>query len=576
MPPDPHPQPIWLAMTWRPRNGVGSLNNETFNHLPILLSTFTLFRIPSNDHNPDLIPLHSRNWSLEISSPGIPMQSRINSSPQSHVHNDARDSGPARLQETSAGFDNKSSQDSEDEIDWREAALNSLPPPCSPNSSASPTFDRTWPASEASPTDSPVSRFVKLAPSCLSRADLNYLHQKGACSLPDEELRDALIESYIDYIHPCYPFLDLDLLDKALCGNSDQQFILPVLRAVMFAGASWVDIKIITRVLLKAYHETSTGNIDILYFNSFPKHRRTHIEPRELREIEDDFRGWLENAPSEVLHVGPMPSRSDADERALFVHRALLSILYHTGFVLIHRQRSLPSGGPDERNAARQIEGAPRAIVRKAAIQVNKIIMDAYAADVMKEMPPNVISCLFPISISHITHMKSDDPMLRYEGRQRLEECRQALRELVDGHLAAEWAVNFLNYVESKLNAAPDLTKRASAVVCGKAPSTVQGKMSLTGYDQRQRWEQDRCQNAEGETAIQAAVSEGPKSIDLAPTNLDEQLNTAHNPFLYVHTPDVFSDLVNFPDTWLGGPDVQNSASSGPWVENDTISMSFA
>ncbi|EXJ70664.1 uncharacterized protein A1O5_05654 [Cladophialophora psammophila CBS 110553] len=569
---------------------------------------------------------------------------------------------------------------------------------------------------------------------------MNYLHQKGACSLPDAELRDALIESYIDYIHPCYPFLDLDLLDKALCGNSDQQFSLPVLQAVMFAGSSWVDIKllrrrgfltrkaarmtfylrtrllydldyekdpmcniqtlillslwwegppqhkdgwhwlgialslaraiglhqdinnqylkpkaralrrrlwwsctirdtfasiatnrvprirdsdfrvtpltlddfeinvhsrpndqnvrakslylqrqqaavciqtasicrIITRVLLKAYHETSTGNIDILYFNSFPKHRRTHIEPRELREIEDDFRGWLESAPSEVLHVGPMPSRSDAHERALFVHRALLSILYHTGFVLIHRQRSLPSGGPDERNAAQQIEGAPRAIVREAAIQVNKIIMDAYAADVMKEMPPTVISCLFPISISHITDMKSDDPMLRYEGRQRLEECRQALRELVDGHLAAEWAVNFLNYVESKLNALPDLTKRVSAAVCGKAPSTVPEKTSMTGYDQCQRCGQDRCRNAEGDTAIQAAVSEEPKSIDFALTNLDEQLTTAHSPFLYVHTPDGFSDLVNFPDAWLGGPDAQNSASGGVLVENDTISMSFA
>ncbi|OQV08483.1 Fungal specific transcription factor domain-containing protein [Cladophialophora immunda] len=336
--------------------------------------------------------------------------------------------------------------------------------------------------------------------------------------------------------------------------------------------------RIITRVLLKAYHETSTGNIDILYFHPIPKQRKTHIEPRELRDIEDDFRQWLENAPSEVLHPGPMPSRSDTHERALFVHRALLSILYHTGFVLIHRQRTLPSNGhvPDEPNKSPLAEGTPRAIVREAALQVNKIIMDAYAADVMKEMPPTVISCLFPISVSHITDMKSEDPMVRYEGRQRLEECRQALRELVDGHLSAEWAVNFLSYVESRLNPVQHpTTKRGPAVVHGKTLSTVPEKMSLAGYDQCQGWEQNRGQNTEGDAPIQPSGSEGPKSTNLASPNLDEQPTAEHNPFLYTHTPAGFSDLV-FPDTWLGGPDAQNSTSGGTWVDNDIISLPFA
>ncbi|KIX99563.1 uncharacterized protein Z520_05139 [Fonsecaea multimorphosa CBS 102226] len=686
-------------------------------------------------------------------------QSRQHPPPDSSTDHTPPNSDPVMVQQTSVSLENKSTQDSEDDIDWYEAAVNSVPPQYSPNSSASSTFDRTWPTSGPSSTDSPVAPFVKLAPSHMSRADVNYLHEKGACSLPDAELRDALIESYIDYIHPCYPFLDLELLDKALCGNSNQQFSLPVLQAIMFAASSWVDIKllrrrgfltrkaarmtfylrtrvsvapvcqtncqltpsellydldyekdpmcniqtlillslwfegppqykdgwhwlgialslarsiglhqdinnqyltpkaralrrrlwwsctirdtcasiatnrvprirdsdfrvapltfddfemniqsrpdhhnmrakslylqrqqvsicihtasicrIITRVLLNAFHETPTGNIDILYFHSIPKQRGPHIEPRELRGIEDQFRRWLEGAPSEVLHAGPLPSRLDTHEKALFVHRALLSILYHTGFVLIHRQRTLASDGhePDERSTATHDEGTPRAIIREAAMQVNKIIMDAYAADVMKEMPPTVISCLFPISLSHLTDMRSEDPVVRCEGRQRLEECRQAIRELMDGHMAAEWAINFLNHVESRLHSALDPTKRGSAVGCGKAPSNGPEKRSPAGYDQRQRWEQQiGAQSTGGDSAIHLSAGERPKSTDLGSTTLDEQLTTEHNPFLYTHTPAGFSDLI-FPDTWLGGPDAQNNASSGAWVDSDIMSMPFA
>lgn len=192
--------------------------------------------------------------------------------------------------------------------------------------------------------------------------------------------------------------------------------------------------RIITRVLLAAYHETSTGNIGILYNTSTPEGGKSNVEPTKLQRIDEEFRAWQSNVQSEILHLGTLTSPPSRTEQAVLVHRALLSILYHSGFIMLHRQRD--STPPSH--------VSPRELVRDASRQVNKIIMDMYVTDLMKDMPPTVISLLFPVSMSHILDTKHPDPKVRDKGRQKLEECKQALRELCDGQLAAEWAVNFL------------------------------------------------------------------------------------------------------------------------------------
>lgn len=194
--------------------------------------------------------------------------------------------------------------------------------------------------------------------------------------------------------------------------------------------------RIITRVLLAAYQETSTGNIDILYTSSTPKEVKPDIEPTRLQRIDDEFRDWQNSTPKEALHLEHIIAPASRIEQATLVHRALLSTLYHTGLILLHRQRKIGS-------LSMSCDGS-RELVRNHATQANKIVMDMYIADLMKDMPPTVISLLFPVSMSHILDMKSRDATLREQGRQRLEECKQVLRELSDGQLAAEWAVNFL------------------------------------------------------------------------------------------------------------------------------------
>jgi hypothetical protein len=139
-------------------------------------------------------------------------------------------------------------QDVDSDINWREAALESVPPPRPINPSISPSFRGSCPDSGIGLHSSEAPSFLTPAPSYLSEDDIDYLHRKGALCIPDQELRDALIESYVHFIHPCYPIIDLDLLEDTLLGNSDERFSFAVFQAIMFAGSAWVDIKLLRKL----------------------------------------------------------------------------------------------------------------------------------------------------------------------------------------------------------------------------------------------------------------------------------------------------------------------------------------
>lgn len=92
---------------------------------------------------------------------------------------------------------------------------------------------------------SQLPAFVKPLPAKLASEDVKYLHAKGALALPDLSLQNALLQSYVEYVHPYMPLIDIhDFLNAihsrdGLCG----QISLFLYHAVMFAAAAFVDIK---------------------------------------------------------------------------------------------------------------------------------------------------------------------------------------------------------------------------------------------------------------------------------------------------------------------------------------------
>lgn len=85
-------------------------------------------------------------------------------------------------------------------------------------------------------------------PSNLPDIDLDILKKRGALTLPPSSLRNALLQSYIDNIHPITPIADIlsiKLVQESGTQDNDglwgcQLIGFPLLQAIMFAGATHV------------------------------------------------------------------------------------------------------------------------------------------------------------------------------------------------------------------------------------------------------------------------------------------------------------------------------------------------
>jgi hypothetical protein len=133
----------------------------------------------------------------------------------------------------------------QDQDDLNAFAMRSLPEPMiSPVLSADFSANGRTFSMERSLTAPTTPLYLKPLPQHLGMDDIEYLHRKGALSVPDPDLRDALLRSYIEFVHPCLPILDLrSFQDSIQNPNEYSQLSYPLFQAVMFAGAAWVDIK---------------------------------------------------------------------------------------------------------------------------------------------------------------------------------------------------------------------------------------------------------------------------------------------------------------------------------------------
>ncbi|RAK89443.1 hypothetical protein BO79DRAFT_263885, partial [Aspergillus costaricaensis CBS 115574] len=72
--------------------------------------------------------------------------------------------------------------------------------------------------------------------------DREELQSSGALLLPSEDLRGLLLQSYLRWVHPLVPVLEIPNVFQRLLENDDCQFPHPLLyQAVLYAGSSYVD-----------------------------------------------------------------------------------------------------------------------------------------------------------------------------------------------------------------------------------------------------------------------------------------------------------------------------------------------
>ncbi|KAH8652328.1 fungal-specific transcription factor domain-containing protein [Xylariales sp. PMI_506] len=118
------------------------------------------------------------------------------------------------------------------------------------NNSSNSTFGDLKTAQFLSSLEEPdvsaqLPAFIRPLPAKITPEDVNYLHIKGALTLPPPQLQNALLRAYVEYVHPYMPLMELhDFLGAinsvdGLCG----QVSLFLYHAVMFAGTAYIDMK---------------------------------------------------------------------------------------------------------------------------------------------------------------------------------------------------------------------------------------------------------------------------------------------------------------------------------------------
>ncbi|KIN06834.1 hypothetical protein OIDMADRAFT_110650 [Oidiodendron maius Zn] len=79
----------------------------------------------------------------------------------------------------------------------------------------------------------------------LSQQEVLYLTKSEALRIPSDELRDALLRSYVDFIHPFIPVLNIRQFLTSIDGldASGGKLSIQLFQAVMFAGTAFVDMQ---------------------------------------------------------------------------------------------------------------------------------------------------------------------------------------------------------------------------------------------------------------------------------------------------------------------------------------------
>jgi hypothetical protein len=109
----------------------------------------------------------------------------------------------------------------------------------------------------------------------MSTRELEHLKIKGAFSIPSPDLRHHLLQSYLNFVHPCNPILDIqDLLAMEGGGGAGDASLL-LFQTVMLGGSLFVDLEHLMKVgyttrrsARQVFYERARVNLFLSYKSS--------------------------------------------------------------------------------------------------------------------------------------------------------------------------------------------------------------------------------------------------------------------------------------------------------------------
>lgn len=89
-----------------------------------------------------------------------------------------------------------------------------------------------------------LPNFIRPLPAKFQSDDIAYLEAKGALTIPSQGLRKELMKSYLQFVHPYMPLLELDDFLRTMARNDGSlRMSLLLFQATMFAGTAFISMK---------------------------------------------------------------------------------------------------------------------------------------------------------------------------------------------------------------------------------------------------------------------------------------------------------------------------------------------
>jgi hypothetical protein len=91
--------------------------------------------------------------------------------------------------------------------------------------------------------------WIKTPSSRIDVDDFDYLRNRGALVIPNQQLRDECLSCFIEWVYPYSPIVDLHGIVRSIASKdgSGGHVSLPVFQAIMFAGVGHADLATLNR-----------------------------------------------------------------------------------------------------------------------------------------------------------------------------------------------------------------------------------------------------------------------------------------------------------------------------------------
>ncbi|KEF54036.1 uncharacterized protein A1O9_09831 [Exophiala aquamarina CBS 119918] len=218
-------------------------------------------------------------------------------------------------------------------------------------------------------------------------------------------------------------------------------------------------VSIFGKICKAAYPESGSGKTSVLYSSQQLEGTdsissiTTMSITDQLKLFQNHLDEWRRNVPDEVWHTGNLSLNPNGTERIAQVHRGLLTMMYYTTVMILHRPQVtsidavICSLGASQKSTT----DPSREMVRFAARHITQTAMDFYQEDLVESLSATCISCLILASISHIFDMMSNEQIFRSEAHQRLDQCKAVLHAFSEQQIGAQWGLEVINYIVFRL-----------------------------------------------------------------------------------------------------------------------------